>query len=142
MSDEIDVGLYDEAEELPMVVVEEAQDEPVLVDVRIVRVQGESALVGYMQDGKVRQVVIPFSAIVDGQALSSVLASGIRHGLPWSDMVSPAATPEAVEQALYRADIWTGADLRSNPRAALGALQAVYGVDLAALLRAAREFEQ
>lgn len=43
--------------------------------------------------------------------------------------------------ALRAAGIWTLADLRAHPKAAYGALQAAYGLDFAALIRAAETYQ-
>ncbi len=43
---------------------------------------------------------------------------------------------------MKRAGIWTVSDLLANPNGAAGALQRAYGVDLAALLGAARTIQK
>jgi len=61
-----------------------------------------------------------------------------RLGAPWSAIIGQlAGTPEKLEAALHGAGILTLDDLRRRPAVALGALQSVYGLDLAALLERA-----
>lgn len=60
---------------------------------------------------------------------------------PWAKMVKlNTLTPERLQQALYDAGILTVADLRHNPNGAFGVLQALYGVDLSALLLGAEKY--
>lgn len=57
--------------------------------------------------------------------------------IPWAKLVKLTATPEKLQEALWNAGLRTSEDLTANPRwaqVALGALQAVYGVDLNTLL--------
>lgn len=61
-----------------------------------------------------------------------------RPGAPWATIIGGlAGTPEKLEAALHGAGILTLDDLRRRPAVALGALQSVYGLDLAALLERA-----
>ena len=114
------------------------------LEVQVVRKRGQSALVQWADaGGQLHRAYVPTGAIdEDGNVPESVLEMGIPHGIPWSEVLSPSATPESVEAELHRAGIWTAEDLRNNPQAAVGALQAAYGVDLAALNAAARKFNE
>lgn len=67
---------------------------------------------------------------------------GIPYGEDFSALVNPAATGESIDRELKRAGIWTVEDLLANPNGAAGALQRAYGVDLAALLGAARAIQK
>ncbi len=59
-------------------------------------------------------------------------------GAPWAAIIGTlAATPAKLEAALHGAGILTLDDLRRRPAAALGVLQSVYGLDLAALIERA-----
>ena len=65
-------------------------------------------------------------------------AAAPTPGAPWAAIIGRlAATPEKLEAALHGAGILTLDDLRRRPAVALGALQSVYGLDLAALLERA-----
>lgn len=64
-------------------------------------------------------------------------------GVPWAKMVKlNTVTPDKLQQALYDAGILTPADLRRSPQRALGVLQALYGVDLSALLLGAEKYAE
>jgi len=73
---------------------------------------------------------------------AETLEAGIPYGLPWEEIVTLEATPEAFAAALRANGIWTKKDLEGNVRAVMGVLQSVYGLDLAHLLRAAGEHEK
>lgn len=64
---------------------------------------------------------------------------GIPYGVPWSELLQPTVTPEALEQALYAHGLWTAQDvLAAKPAQLLGVLQGLYGLDVSALIEAAR----
>lgn len=67
---------------------------------------------------------------------------GIPYGVDFSRMISLSATSQDWNNALKKRGIWTIADLRARPQDAIGALQDAYGIDLAALLNAAKLYEQ
>jgi len=111
--------------------------------VTVVDVRGDSAVVEFIKpDVGISRAVIPVSEIVDGQARESVLEMGVPYGLPWEAIAVLSATPETLARALRERGIWTLADLTHNQPAAFGAIQSVYGVDLAALIHAAENAAQ
>jgi hypothetical protein len=67
---------------------------------------------------------------------SDDLAMAIPYGLPWEEFVNHPAIPEKLRQA----GIYTFADLIKRPEAALGAIQAAYGMDLQQLIILARNY--
>ena len=101
----------------------------------------EAALVEWSADGDLKRAVIPSGEIQDGMVLSDVLEMGIPYGLAWENLVILQATPQALGKALRANGIWTYRDLERNQAAAFGVLQSIYGVDLAALIRAAAQTE-
>lgn len=118
-----------------------AKTTTVKLEVTVVERRGESALVEWQEGGRVHRAVIPAGDVEEGRVEREQLELGIPHGLPWETILTLSATPAALADALRRAGIWTLADLERNPRAAYGALQAVYGLDLAALIRAAHAYK-
>lgn len=114
---------------------------PKQVQVRVIQRRGESALVEWLDGELQNRAMIPVTAVVDGHVAEDVLNAGVPYGVPWAELVQLTATAEAVQAELYRVGVWTVVDLRQKPQLALGALQRVYGVDLSALMRAAKEFE-
>lgn len=111
------------------------------VKVRIVQRRGESALVEWLDGEQQQRATIPVTAVVDDHVADDVLLAGVPYGVPWAELVQLTATPAAVQAELYRVGVWTVDDLRQKPQLALGALQRVYGTDLSALMRAAKEYE-
>lgn len=97
---------------------------------------GHSQLIEWTDDtGKLRRGVLPVGET--GTALA------IPHGLPFAEILAPhvcEGMAERIEERLHQVGIWTSDDLRNKPEAALGAVQAAYGVDLAILLQLARNY--
>ena len=104
---------------------------PERIGVRVLKVKGGSALVEFVKDG-VQRVFVPESSVKDGTVSETTLKRGVRYGVPWEE-VRLGATAEEVALRLRNAGIWTREDLLRNQQAAIGALQAAYQVDLAAL---------
>jgi len=101
--------------------------------------QGDTSLVSYVEEGVEHRCYIPAKKILEGEVDPKVLKAGIQYGVPWSKVLQvPTVTPEQVEIALHNVGIWTHKDLRENPRAAIGALQNIFHLDLGALLEASK----
>lgn len=112
--------------------------------VRIVERRGRAALVEWPDDaGRLRRAVVPGEIVVDNEVDVEVLDRGVEYGVPWEEIVGALeVTPEHVAAELRRRGVWTTEDARRNPQVAAAALQAACGLGLAALLGAAREFEE
>ena len=112
-----------------------------LVKVRVVRVTGPSAVVEWA--GGLKRAVIPAAEVISDELYATVpadvLDEGAPYGLPWERLVKMEATPEKLADELHRNGIWTMEDVESNPRAIMGALQTVYGVELSTLIQAAHK---
>ncbi len=106
-----------------------------LTQVRVIEKRGPACVVEYA--GGLKRCIVPADEIVDGSVSVETLEAGAPYGLPWERLVTLSATPEKLAEALRANGIWTAEDLDNNVQAVLGALQAVYGVDLARLLQAA-----
>lgn len=108
------------------------------VPVQLVRHSGQAALVEFADVGKAVRVTLPEDLLEgDGAGCTADpadLAAGVPYGLPWEKATTGRVTPEKIAGALRNAGIWTAEDLKRQPWAAVGALQAAYGVDLAALM--------
>jgi hypothetical protein len=117
-----------------------SQAKPKAVPVTVVRVTGEGALVEYADRGEPRRVTIPASLVRDGKAEGETLEAGVPYGVPWERLETAKVTPASIARALRNAGIWTCDDLRTKQMAAIGALQAVYGVDVGKLNTFATEF--
>lgn len=69
--------------------------------------------------------------------------AGVPYGVEFWRLISlRRVTPQDVDRELKRRGIWTIADLRANPNAALSAMQSLYGLNLSALLMAADKYEK
>lgn len=108
------------------------------VDVKIINANEESAVVEFTLGGLLQRAIIPTAMIVDGKAPDEVLIAGIPYGTPW-EFLKLSANPIMLANTLRANGIWTYEDAKRKPREIVSALQAVYGVDLAALLEFARE---
>lgn len=67
---------------------------------------------------------------------SDDLNLAIPYGLPWEEFINHPAIPDKLRQA----GIYTYQDLIEKHQAALGAIQAAYGQDLATITILARNF--
>jgi len=111
-----------------------------LVPVKVIRVTGEGALVEYAVKGEPRRVTVPKDLVQEGKAEDETLEAGVPYGVPWERLETAKVTPASIARALRNAGIWTCDDLRTKQMAAVGALQAVYGVDVGKLNEFATEF--
>ena len=113
------------------------------IPVQVVRHSGQAALVEFADAGKPMRVTLPDDLLEGDGGLCTAdpadLAAGVPYGLPWEKATTGRVTPEKIAGALRNAGIWTAEDLKRQPRAAIGALQAAYGVDVAALMAFAAE---
>lgn len=113
------------------------------IAVTVIRSKGFTALIEWVEKTRLKRGYLPASMIdADNMVSDDVLEAATSYGVPWGDVLNLQATPEKLEQALHAHGIWTLEDLVTKPNAAIGALQSVYRVDLAALLQAARTFEK
>ncbi len=112
--------------------------------VRVLQRKGHAALVEWQDEaGCLRRATVPARVLQGDEAEAGDLEMGIVYGLPWEELLgAPRVTPERIAAELRRHGIWTRADLRARPNVALAALQSAYGLDLAALMRAAEAYEK
>lgn len=111
---------------------------PKMIPIVILKSQPDSALVEFTHDGLLQRAYIPTAEIVDGKASEAVLDAGIPYGIDW-ESISFKSSNKDLANALRKKGIWTCEDAQRNTNVIVSALQAVYGVDLAALLKYARE---
>lgn len=111
--------------------------------VTVVRSKGGKSLVEWTYAQRLHRSWVPMGDVVkdgDGYRVEKPSA-GVPYGHNFAKLLTPSATPDAIDAELKRRGIWTIEDLRASPNSALGALQSVYGVDLAALFQAADQYE-
>lgn len=114
------------------------------MDVQVVTSNAKLAVVSTVVDGVEIRKVIPAEQVVNGQVEQTDFDSGVDFGLPLTDIVQPAVhTPEEltalIVAAMHNAGLWEAEDFK-NARHIYGALQAVYGQDVAAIRRAVQEY--
>lgn len=93
-------------------------------------------------DGQLRRSWVVSSMIVqDSPTGKNVIVDRPERGIPFGDdllqVVSFKANKQAFVDELHRRGVWTYADVASRVVDVQAALQAVYGVDLSAILNAA-----
>ena len=108
------------------------------VPVKVISANTDSALVEFTFGGLFQRATIPVAEIQDGKAPDEVLLAGIPYGVAWEFVELSARSIDLANQ-LRANGVWTYEDAARNPNQIVSALQAVYGVDLAALLKYARE---
>jgi hypothetical protein len=114
---------------------------PVYSPVTVIENRGPAVLVEYKKDGRLFRTIIPQEELINGQVDEYTLAAlGIPYGLPWEEMIKMKSTPERLAEELRIRGIWTIEDLRRNQPVLFGAIQAVYGLDLAGLINAAETY--
>lgn len=114
-----------------------------MTNVQIIRRKNDFVLVQWeVGERMYRAWVLP--NMVDESGLSPVVnrpERGIPYGVDFSQLVVLQASAQILDTELKRRGIWTLNDLRTNAQTVLGALQTTYGIDLAALLQAAKLLE-
>jgi len=122
--------------------IEEKKAKVKLIMVKTIKAKGEGALVEWMEKSILRRATVPLYAVQDSQVEDTVLVAGIPYGLPWEDVKLAQPKGADIANALRAAGIWTKQDLFDNPNKAIGILQAIYGVDLSALINFADTFRK
>ena len=117
-----------------------SEDEVKVYPVRVVRVTGESALVEWLEDGRLKRCVLPVG-LAGAEIDAETLGLGAPYGLPWEEIITLQATPETLADNLRRAGIWTLEDMRDSKKV-FGVIQATYGVDLGTLIQAANGYKE
>lgn len=108
--------------------------------IKVIQARGESAVVEWVEDGKVFRKIAPVKKINDEQIEEKVLDKCPDYGVAWAKEIELSASPEDMEKALHNAGIWTAEDALRNSRAIIGALNAAYKTDLASIINAAKKY--
>lgn len=108
----------------------------------IIAQAGAVALVQWKDDGALQRTYVPTAEIVKGRCAVDVLNAGIPYGAPWEEILEKILstrpiTADALADSLRAHNIWTGKDVESNPRGAKRAIDAIVGVTIGELRRAA-----
>jgi hypothetical protein len=117
----------------------------VMIPVRIIQRKNGLFLVEWDEPNTLKRAWIDQELlVVDNGMVGEAYApqAGIPYGADWSVMISPSVQPNDIDRELKRRGIWTIEELRLRPQEATNAIRDAYGVDLAALLQAAKVYEK
>lgn len=111
--------------------------------VTVIRNKDGKSLVEWTYGQKLHRSWVPSDDVrtEGGESRVERPSAGVPYGHNFTKSLTFSVTPDAIDAELKRRGIWTIEDLRARPNSALGALQTVYGVDMAALFQAADKFE-
>jgi hypothetical protein len=115
------------------------------LEVRLITRQKDLALIEWMEDEEARRSWLPAKEVAqwaDGTFHATEPARGIPYGDDFLGSTKLQATANAVGKELRRRGIWTADDALSNAPAVFGALQTVYGLDVAGVLAAAAAYKR
>ena len=111
------------------------------IKIEVIKVIKDTALVQWIENKRRKRGYIPLSKVETDKADEKVLAKAKPYGIPFADVVRLKASAQDLEDKLYDKNIWTAEDLQKHSRELPGILQSIYAVDMAALLTAARNYE-
>ena len=100
--------------------------EPAKIEVKVIKVDGKTSLVQYMDDGNCRRVYIPSAKVSDDKVDERSLAKGVPYGLPWEKVTLPKITGEDFAEEQHRHGIWTAEDCRSDIKGKRAAIIQLY----------------
>lgn len=118
-----------------------------MTDCTIITVKNSMILVEYRRDGRLMRSWVTASMIDHQQGKKAIVYEPWR-GVPfsrveWERVLPPLqATTAQLAEEFKKRGIWTVEDLRASSEAIQGALVAVYGVDVSAILTAVKDFER
>jgi hypothetical protein len=122
-----------------------AEESSQLVQASLIRADGETILVEWTDEkGLLRRGFVPAKAFTGEGVTQKSLDRATPYGVPFERLVkiTISISPEAIAEELRRAGIWTLDDLRQHFRVALGAFQKGLVLDIAALMRAAEDYQK
>lgn len=107
-----------------------------VVSVKILAYNGDTVLLETATGRRIlpKNAVLPNNTVLESQWLMGIEQDWWLTELPQPHQI----TSEDVAQALRKRGIWTPEDALARPNAVLGALNALYGVELASILDHAR----
>ena len=111
-----------------------------MINIRLVQ-SGEKTNVweGILPDEGLVRRMLPSSTLAPSQ---EQFEQGVSYGLPFASLVKPSEDLALnVEKYLHNAGIWTLDDLRTKGKAAVGAFQAAYGIELSRLVQLAEQYK-
>lgn len=120
-------------------IVEEKK--PKKIKVQIVKIVGDTALVQWTDGKRRKRGFVPHNKIDGDKVDEKIIEMAKPYGIPFADIIKLKASSQELEDRLYDEGIWTIEDLNKKSKFLPGILQSVYAVDMAALITAARNYE-
>ena len=109
-----------------------------MISVTILKATPDNAMVEFVLDKLFQRATIPTNIIEGDKVPEDELRFGIPYGIPW-ELVQLSASSIELANLLRKNGVWTYDDALLNPNKIISVLQTVYGVDLAQILKVARE---
>lgn len=116
-----------------------------MIKVRIIQQKRQSTLVEWTDEDGTQRVYVPTTE-VDGTAVHpDVLAVGIPYGDPFDDIINLSGTDTVkatLIKELHKRGLYTADDVLANVRAVKAAVTDAYGLNVADVLRSARQYKE
>ena len=110
-----------------------------MIDVKVIKERGQSALVEYIENRKTKRVTVATNDVVDNQVSKEAIELGVPYGVEWSNLVTLQANSGELEKNLRKVGIWTAEDALKDANKVLNALMKTYQIDLGMIMRIAKE---
>ena len=108
--------------------------------VTIVRRDGDSVLVEWMDTKTIRRVWVKDSDIAAGKVAENILETGVAYGLPLEKMFSDIrVTAAELAEEFHRNGLWTMEDFTASPRVVVTTVQRLTGLHIGGILRKIKE---
>ena len=108
-----------------------------MIKVRIVATEGQAAIIEYQSGDKTERAIVPNSDIKAGRISQRALTESIPFGgVELADYLPDQLIIKLsdLQDMLRQRGLWTQEDYLKNPQVILGALQKLYGADVARIL--------
>lgn len=117
-----------------------------MTEVNVLRRKNGLLLVEWSEDSVPKRAWVTEDMVSDDVGETAQVekpGAGVPQSVEWWRLIKlNKPTAKDIDRELKHRGIWTVADLQADPNAAMAAMQAVYGLDLATLLQAAAEYEK
>jgi hypothetical protein len=107
--------------------------------VNVIGRKNAAALIQYHDEANdmLHRVVVPHATLEGEYVSDDEIALAIPVGVAWEDVIRLQTTPTDIQRELRRRGVWTAQDAISRPNDVIAAVSAAYGLDVAAVIRAA-----
>lgn len=115
------------------------------VRTRVVQRKNGLLLAEWMENGVPTRAWVTPDMVEADHGQSAYVKSpkdGIPYGVNFAEFLTVSTLPEQIDAELKRAGIWTFHDVQTNSDTARQAIASAYGINLAELLNAARQYEK